>query len=159
MTATQFVFTTESGYQQTVDRLKSQVAELVDDTTPTAIRVFKDTSIYDYTFGRNKVNAISNYPAFLITAGNEEPAENNIPASTVTFVCYMCFSSTGSTYGKTANEAFSKLRKILKSTPNNGFFKITSVPRDTKPPAGLTTTGNENFWSIQFDVTAKQVKY
>ncbi len=155
-----FIFTNVSGYQATIDRLKSQIAELVDETLPTPIQVFKTESILDYTFGTlSVVKSPTNYPLFLITEGAEDETQNNIPVSDISLDCFMCFNENDSEYGKQVNQIFSKLREIFK-THHSGFFKVSNIVRSNKPDALFATNSDKKpFWSISFTVTAKQQKY
>lgn len=154
-----FIFTNTSGYQQTIDRLKSQVAELVDETTPTPIQVFKTASILDYTFGTlSVVNPISTYPLFLITVGDEEPVQSHL-ASDISFICYMCFNDGNENYGEQVNQIFSKLKEIF-NCDHSDYFVISGVIRSNTAPELFATNSNKKpFWCIQFTVTAKQLVY
>ena len=154
-----FIFTNDSGYQLTIDKLVSQVSELVDEST-TPERVFKDSSIIDYTFGTlNKVVGLANYPLFIMTNSDEGTEEESGSSSISSIDCYMCFNNADENFNKTINRIFSKLRKIFKDD-HNGWFQVSNIIRSETAPSFLTSDAPiKPFWSIKFTVTAQQIIY
>lgn len=149
-------FSINSGYNYAIDRLKTQIKAIADDT-PTAI--YSDNNIFDYTSLLTVAISQANFPLCILKVDNEEMRSDSRQNSNLVIEIYTIFNRQDKSFATTLNQIISTTRNVLAETYSNEF-KILEIQRDALP-SELNESLNtfKPIWAIKYTIEYNNVRY
>lgn len=155
MASPDFVFTNASGYNEALEKLKTQVLSVTDDNS---LQVILPDSFFVYSSNINEVSSQSNYPLFVIDESDELMKLESRQNSDIIFACYLCFNDNRS-FETTYNQIISTFRKVFLEVYYNEFV-ITRAYRSSGMPTKVPGTGKHTpLWACRLDIVYNNVIY